>query len=242
MFEIEVFMINKQLVKRICMSLFGVLTGAVSVAIFKLAAFGVDPFQSFMAGLDALIPIQFGTLYMIANAVLLLFALIFDRHYIGIATFINLFLLGYVTQFSYSLLIKICPEPALWLRIICLIVGIVIICFGSSFYITADLGVSTYDAVALIMSNTWKWWKFKYIRIITDLVCVIIGCVLFLLAGGQWKNIMTIAGIGTIITAFFMGPLVDFFIEKCAKPFLYGKKKDFISDEDSPDDSDNKES
>lgn len=218
-------MLNRQLIKRIFMSLFGVLTGAVSVAIFKVAAFGVDPFQSFMAGLDFIVPINFGTLYVIANAVLLLFALIFDRHYIGIATFINLFLLGYVTQFTYDLLIKIIVDPAIWLRIICLIVGIVIICFGSAFYITADLGVSTYDAVALIMANKWKLWKFKYIRIITDLVCVIIDCGLYLLGGGSWMGIPAIAGIGTIITAFFMEPLIEFFNVHCARPFLNGKNK-----------------
>lgn len=213
------------MVKRILMSLFGVLTGAVSVAVFKIAAFGVDPFQTFMAGLDALVPIQFGTLYMIANAVLFIFALVFDRHYIGIATFINLFLLGYVVEFSYDTLrtIPLFADPALWVRICCLVVGIVVICFGSAFYITADLGVSTYDAVALIMANTWGWWKFKYIRIITDLVCVLTGCSLYLLAGGEWAMIPTIAGVGTIITAFFMGPLIEFFNEKCARPFLYGK-------------------
>lgn len=106
---------NKTLVKRILMSLFGVMTGTVSVAVFKIAAFGVDPFQTFMAGLDALVPIQFGTLYMIANAVLFLFAFIFDRHYIGIATFINLFLLGYVVEFSYDTLrmIPLFAEPAI---------------------------------------------------------------------------------------------------------------------------------
>ena len=38
-----------------------------------------------------LTPIDFGTLYVVVNAILLLFALVFDRHYIGIATFINLF-------------------------------------------------------------------------------------------------------------------------------------------------------
>ena len=79
------------------MSLFGVIICAISVGIFKIAALGVDPFQSFMAGLDSLVPIGFGTLYVITNAVMLLFAIIFDRHYIGIATFINLFLLGYIT-------------------------------------------------------------------------------------------------------------------------------------------------
>ena len=82
------------------MSLAGVIICAVSVGVFKIAALGVDPFQSFMAGLDDLVPIGFGTLYVITNAVLLLFALVFDRHYIGIATFINLFLLGYIITHS----------------------------------------------------------------------------------------------------------------------------------------------
>ena len=204
--------------KRIGMSLFGVIICAVSVGIFKIAALGVDPFQSFMAGLDAMIPIDFGTLYVITNAVMLLFALVFDKHYIGIATFINLFLLGYITQFTYDFLQKIIVAPSIMIRILCLLVGVVIICFGSAFYMTADLGVSTYDAVALIICNTWKKGKFQYVRIITDIVCVILGVALFLLAGGKLAQIPTIAGIGTIITAFFMGPLIEFFNVHVARP------------------------
>ena len=209
--------------KRIGMSLFGVFICAVSVGIFKIAALGVDPFQSFMAGLDAMIPIDFGTLYVITNAVMLIFALVFDKHYIGIATFINLFLLGYITQFTYDLLQKVIVAPSIMIRILCLIVGAVIICFGSAFYMTADLGVSTYDAVALIICNTWKKGKFQYVRIITDIVCVILGVALFLLAGGGLAQIPTIAGIGTIITAFFMGPLIEFFNVHVARPVLKGK-------------------
>lgn len=209
-----------QRIKRVLMSLFGVIICAISVGIFKIAALGVDPFQSFMAGLDALIPIGFGTLYVIANAVLLLFALIFDRHYIGIATFINLFLLGYITQFTYEGLQKIIVDPSIAVRIVCLVVGVVIICFGSAFYMTADLGVSTYDAVALIICNTWKKGKFQYVRIATDLVCVILGAVLFLLSGGELSGIPAIVGVGTIITAFFMGPLIEFFNVHIARPIL----------------------
>ena len=211
---------NKNLVKRILMSLFGVIVCAISVGIFKIAALGVDPFQSFMAGLDALVPIKFGTLYVITNAVLFIFMLIFDRHYIGIATFINLFLLGYITQFTYEFLQTVIVEPAIWVRVLCLVVGVVIICFGSAFYMTADLGVSTYDAVALIIVNNWKRGKFQYVRIITDLVCVMLGVALFLISSGAAKDIITIAGVGTIITAFFMGPLIEFFNVHCARPTL----------------------
>ena len=202
------------------MSVMGVMIGAVSVAIFKMAAFGVDPFQSFMSGIDQLIPIIIGTLYVLVNTALLAFSLIFDRHYIGIATFINLFLLGYVTEYSYKFLSWLIPEPNLILRIIFLIAGIVIICIGSSIYITADLGVSTYDAVALIMANKWKIGKFKFIRVCTDLCCVVLGVAMFLIAGGTIKAVPAIAGIGTIITAFFMGPLIEFFSEHIAKKML----------------------
>jgi uncharacterized membrane protein YczE len=210
--------------KRVGMSLFGVVLCAISVGIFKIAALGVDPFQSFMAGLDALVPISFGTLYVIANAVLLTFALVFDRHYIGLATFINLFLLGYITQFTYEFLQTVIIDPSLIVRLLCLAVAVVLICLASAFYMTADLGVSTYDAVALIISNTWKKGKFQYVRICTDLVCVALGAILFLASGKSVSQIPTIIGIGTIITAFFMGPLIEFFNVHVARPFLAGKK------------------
>ena len=206
--------------RRIGMSLFGVIICAISVGIFKIAALGVDPFQSLMAGLDNMIPIGFGTLYVIVNLVLLIFSIVVDRHNIGIATFINLFLLGYITEFSYKTLQKLLVNPSMLIRVICLIVGIVIICFGSAFYMTADLGVSTYDAVAIVISGKWKRGPFKYVRICTDLVCVVLGVILFLMAGGSWSEVPTIAGVGTIITAFFMGPLIDLFNKKIAIPFL----------------------
>ena len=206
--------------RRIGMSLFGVIICAISVGIFKLAAFGVDPFQAFMSGMDQLIPIEFGTLYVIVNAILLLFSLIADRHNIGIATFINLFLLGYITQFTYETLQKWFPAPGMLLRIGCLLIAIVIICFGSAFYMTADLGVSTYDAVAIVMSRKWKLGQFKYIRICTDIVCVVSGIVVFLLGKGEARAITAFVGVGTIITAFFMGPLIEFFNESIARKVL----------------------
>lgn len=211
--------------RRIFMSLCGVMICAISVGFFKHAALGVDPFQSLMAGLDALIPIPFGTLYVIVNAILLLFTLIFDRRNIGIATAINLFLLGYITQFTMEVLAVILPEPTLLTRILCLSGAIVVICFGSALYMTADLGVSAYDAVAIILAYKWKIGRFQYCRIGADLLCVISGVAIFLLAGGAWGAVPTIAGVGTIITAFFMGPLIELFNAKFARPFLAAKKE-----------------
>ena len=206
--------------RRILMSLAGVLICAVSVGVFKIAALGVDPGQSLMSGLDNWIPIPFGTLYVLVNLTLLVFSLVADRHNIGIATFINLFLLGYITQFTYEWLQVVLPDPSMIVRALCLLVGIVVICFGSALYMTADLGVSTYDAVAIVLSRKWKLGQFQYVRIGCDLVCVTLGVGIFLMSGGTWGLVPTIAGIGTIITAFFMGPLIQFFNTHVAEPML----------------------
>ena len=76
---------------------------------------------------------------------------------------------------------------------------------------TADMGVSAYDAVAMVMAYKWKLWQFKYLRICTDLVCVAAGVLLFLLSGGAPAELPSLVGLGTIITAFFMGPVIAWF-------------------------------
>jgi uncharacterized membrane protein YczE len=206
--------------KRIFMSVFGVVICGISVGFFKRATFGVDPFQSLMSGLDALLPISFGTLYVIANICLLLFSLINDRHRIGIATLVNLFLLGYIADYSHQFLQTHFPDLGIPGRILFLLIGIVVMCLASAFYFTADMGVSTYDAVSLIIAYKWKAAPFQYCRIISDLICVILGVVLFLLSGEPLSGLAEVVGIGTIITAFFMGPLIEFFNVHIARPFL----------------------
>jgi uncharacterized membrane protein YczE len=134
-----------------------------------------------------------------------------------------MFFLGYVVQFSYDMLQLIFPEPSMVLRCGSFAFGFVSLCLGSSIYMTADLGVSTYDAIALIMAKKWKIGPFKYIRITTDVTCVIVGIVMFLLGEGKPSDIPAFVGVGTILTAFMMGPLIDFFNRKVAIPML-GKK------------------
>lgn len=202
------------------MSVFGVVICGISIGFFKRSAFGVDPYQTLMNGLNAVLPISFGTLYVIANLCLLLFSLVNDRHRIGIATLVNLFFLGYIADYSHKLLQYLFPDASLAGRIVFLFIGIVTMCLSSAFYFTADLGVSPYDAVSLIIADKWKPAPFKYCRIASDMVCVALGTVLFLAAGSSMAELLEIVGVGTIITAFFMGPLIEFFNVHIARPFL----------------------
>lgn len=197
--------------KRIFMTVIGVLICGFSVGMFNRSAFGMDPFQVFAHGVWNLIPIGFGTFYMILNLLMLIAIFFIDKKKIGLGTVINIFLLGYVVQYSSILFESLLPAPLLWQRALLLAAAIVIICFGSSLYFVGDLGVSTYDAVALIMAEK-KIAKFQYCRIGTDVLCTAVGWLLG-----------AVVGVGTLFTAFFMGPIIAFFNKTVSIPLRYGR-------------------
>lgn len=200
--------------RRTIMTIFGVLVAGFSVGMFNFSNFGMDPFQVFAHGVWKHMPIGYGTFYAILNLIMLVFIFKIDRHKIGLGTVINIFLLGYVVEFSSLFFNSQIPNPTVGIRILFLVVGIIILCFGSSLYFIGDLGVSTYDAVALIISDR-KVARFQYCRIATDLICTSIG---FMLGAT--------VGIGTLITAFFMGPIISFFNNRVSIPLRYGKTKE----------------
>lgn len=194
------------------MTISGVCICGLSVGLFSYSSCGLDPFQVFAHGLWNLTPLDFGTFYTILNIILIVVILLVDRSKVGLGTVINLFGVGYMAEFSEWMLRRWNDSPSLTLRIISLAIGVVVMCFASALYFTADLGVSTYDAVALIISQRTPL-KFFYVRVACDLLCVLIGWIF----GGT-------VGVGTIITAFFMGPMITFFNNTAAIPMRYGKK------------------
>jgi uncharacterized membrane protein YczE len=197
--------------QRILFSALGVAVGGVSVGLFRVAELGVDPFQSLMSGLEAVVPIRFGTLYLLVNAALLVFSLLLDRRKIGLATLINLTLYGYVVEWAEGLLRGLLPAPGLPVRLALLGLALVAMCFGTALYFNADLGVSTYDAVSLVISQRQKRVSFRWCRILSDLVCVLAGAALLRLSGKAWTEITASLGPATLLTAFCMGPLISFF-------------------------------
>ena len=200
--------------RRILMAVIGMALAGIAVGFFKRASFGVDPFQCFCNGIHQVVPIGFGTLYMIVNAVMLLIDFFLDRRYIGVSTFINLFLVGYAVEFSEKLLAQVFGEPSIPGRIAFLVIGIVLSCVAAALYYTADLGVSAYDAIPLYISDRkprlfGRVLPFRAVRIISDLICVAVGFALGFMPGA-----------GTIITALFMGPLITFFKRTLSDPLL----------------------
>lgn len=200
--------------RRVVLATLGILLTGISIGFFKRARFGVDPYQCFANGLANVIPIRFGTLYMLVNLVQLVVVFFLDRRYIGISTFLNLFLLGYVVEGSEAAVAAIFGEPTLALRIVFLAIGVLITCLSAAMYYTANLGVSTYDAIPLHIADCkprllGKTLPFRAVRVMADLICTGVGVAL----GAQ-------AGVGTVITALFMGPLITFFRLHVTDPWL----------------------
>ena len=199
---------------RLIMTICGVILCALAVGFFKCSLFGVDPFQCFAQGSWGRLAsgISYGTYYLGISLLLLVIDLFLDKHYIGVATFINMFLTGYIVDFSVAMINRFLPDPSLGMRVVLLVIGVVVMCFASSLYMTSDLGVSVYDAIPIVISNR-SGKPFRFCRIGCDLICVAIGTVCGLLPG-----------VGTLVTAFFMGPLIEFFNNKFSRPLLYGGK------------------
>ena len=175
--------------RRVVMTVAGVTASGVAVGFFNYSAFGMDPFQVLAHGLWNLM----------------------DRKKIGLGTVINMFLLGYITEFFSWLFATLFPGGGFFFRLLMLLIGITIMCLGASFYFTANMGVSVYDAIALCLSERTPI-KFQYCRMGSDIICVIIGFIF----GAQ-------VGLGTVITMFFTGPLIHIFQEILAIPLIRGR-------------------
>ncbi|MBR1396136.1 MAG: Tat pathway signal sequence [Selenomonadaceae bacterium] len=199
---------------RIIMALVGVILTGVCVGIFQTVLLGADPFTCFVTGIANIFNSTYSTWYVIIIGLLLVVVFILQRRYIGIATIINLFGIGFMADFTHWIMSNLIVNPSMTFRLILLIVNIIILSAAASLYFTADLGVSAYDAIALMAANDYKVAAFRVCRITTDLICVIVG----------WIYAADI-GLGTVITAFMMGPIIQWFNENVSEPLLKSKRR-----------------
>lgn len=199
------------LTRRCVMSCAGIVLVAVAVSMFQYSAMGTDPFTCFIVGISRVSGVQYRWVYTGVNLAVLLVIAIINCAKIGWATPITVFLSGFVTDGFCSLLIVVLPEPGPLMRVTLMCVGIVVMCLGSALYYEADLGVSAYDACPMTISER-SGILFKFCRVGTDVLCAVVGA----LTGAT-------IGVGTLITAFFMGPLISLFSRTVAVPLLRGK-------------------
>lgn len=110
--------------RRIWMTICGVLICGFSVGMFNFSALGLDPFQVFTHGIFKILPAGapgFGTVYAAINLLMLIVIFLADKKKIGLGTVINIFLLGYVVEYSSLLFEKMISEPSFVVRFVFLI-------------------------------------------------------------------------------------------------------------------------
>lgn len=189
------------LLKKYVSIVVGVILIGIGIAWMRFANLGTDPFSAMAIGIASLLGISFWYAQMGALAALLVVVLVFKRKLIGIGTLINLISVGFVSDSLLTVLNSLALPDAFIIKLLELMIGIVVLCIGAAMYMNAELGLASYDALGLIVEERSNGKiKFKWARIFSDSLCVVIGFVLG-----------STIGIGTVATAFFTGPLVGYF-------------------------------
>ncbi len=188
----------RELGPRLVRLFFGLTLFGLGLALMVIAGLGLSPWDVLHQGISRQTGIPIGTVVIITGfAVLLLWIPLRER--IGIGTVANAIVIGLVLDGSLLIL----PETLenLALRWIALLVGIVIVAVGSGFYIGAGLGPGPRDGLMTGLAR--RGISIAWARAGIEIAALVVGWFL----GGT-------VGIGTVIFAFGMGPLVQFFLRR----------------------------
>lgn len=197
-----------KLIKRLIILLIGLTIAHLGVTLFLLSNLGSDPFNVLVQGIHNTITklpfmgfLSHGNTHMAICFLIIIVLLFVDRSYIKIGTIVCMVCGGPIIDFFTWILGGIINENLPFiLRLVILAAGCVILAFGMTIVMKSDAGVGPNDLVAISISDKLHK-KFGIIRIIVDFSFVAIGFVL----GG-------VAGIGTIICAFLVGPVAEIFL------------------------------
>ncbi|QQK07874.1 YczE/YyaS/YitT family protein [Miniphocaeibacter halophilus] len=200
---------NKETFVKIIFSVTGVLIIALGAAILNVGQVGVDTYTASNIAIGSLFGLSLGTYQFILNLIFLFFIFIFGRKYIGLGTLITMVSIGFLIDYFTKLISHIVFfDLTLPFKILSLIFGTMFFTFGVAFYISADLGVAPYDAITLVITD-YSHIQYKYIRMAQDIIFMISA----LIFGGP-------VGVGTVINAFFNGPLIDLWYKKISNPLI----------------------
>ncbi|MBM7540321.1 YczE/YyaS/YitT family protein [Amphibacillus cookii] len=196
---------------KLFMMLIGNLLLGLAVGIFIIAELGTDPFATMNLGISATLGLSLGFYQLLFNALLFIIIIVYGRHLIGLGTIVNMVAIGFIADFivySYNQLNV--GQPSITVKLLLLLIGIMIASFGLSLYITAQLGVAPYDALPLIiMKMLNESISFTKARLAVDILAVVIGS----LFGA-------VVGVGTLLIAVSLGPMVTFYNKCISEPFL----------------------
>jgi len=183
---------RRELTRRIPRLVFGLIIFGFGAAIMVMANLGLAPWEVLHQGISNHTGIPIGTVGIITGIVVLLLWIPL-RERVGVGTILNIFIIGIVIDLT----LWIGPESVdtLWIRWTLLLGGTLLVAIGSGYYIGAGLGPGPRDGLMTGLGK--KGIPIGVARAGIEVTALVAGWFL----GGT-------VGIGTVIFAFGVGPLV----------------------------------
>ena len=209
---------DRQVRIRFVWMLAAILGLGTAISILFIADMGTDPLTTMIRGFTMITPLSYGNCQLLFNILLIVLAVFFRRDLIGAGTIANMVLVGYVAEYLeivWRSLPFIGDAPGIGIRILMLLIGVVLFISTAAIYMTAELGVSPYDALPIIISEKVPF-SFRTVRITVDVCAVCVGW----LCGNM-------PGILTVLVVLSLGPVITWFGKHVAVK-LFGKVTSFV--------------
>jgi|GEM_PF-2209447 len=185
----------------------------LAIGISMAIQLGTDPYSTMKVGISHLFQQDFGLISILINAILLVFVLIKRRDLIGIGTWISMFGVGYVAQFTNTFLSQLVNPQSILQLIFFKSLALCMLGFAVAILVIANLGAGPFILYNVALTDMTKGRvSFKWICMANDFIFLAIG----LLLGAT-------VGVGTILSAFAVGPISNFFMDRLNLK-IYGYK------------------
>lgn len=182
-----------------------VLAFGISLTI-KGKFLGIGPWDVFHYGLFTKFGFTIGTWSIISGLLLLFISSVFNKAWPQIGSFLNMMLLGlFIDLFNWML-----PSiDNLAGATIAFIIGVGLMGYGIGLYVSADLGAGPRDSFMLLIVEKMGW-SIPLVRNGIEVIVFLVGWML----GGP-------VGVGTVLIAFGLGPILGYSIPQCKKLMAY---------------------
>lgn len=167
-------------------------------AFLTVAEFGSDAVLVFQQGVANAFELDLGIAITIINVALLVVLFFVDKKMINIGTVVVVVVAG--PWVSLLLNLGFLPSSdSFWLQFVYFLIASIIVTFGVSMYVYADIGYAPLEGIIMSIRNRTKL-RFGTIKIFQDGILFLIG---WLLGGRFW--------VGSVISIFLFGPLIDLY-------------------------------
>lgn len=210
-------MTKQEIAKRYVLFIISLFFAALGVAFTKHGELGVSPISSVANVLSCRFPtLSLGTWLIIWNCLLILGQIALLRrsfHPIQLLQIPLSFLFGWFTDFGMWI-VSFIPVNTYPLSLFLVLVGIVILSFGVSLSVIANVIMNSGEAFVKAVSDTFHQ-EFGNVKIAFDVSCVVLSLLISLLLFH-----FTIVGTreGTILSALLTGLIVKFFSRHLTAP------------------------